>query len=106
MTFDMMRQELRDVREYYCLKDALSEIEGEKELDLSALKKKAAKYNKVIVKASPKLIRLYHALYIKGISQNKVASAWSYTPEYIRQLCRKLEEFLFEQINQSQKEIS
>lgn len=104
MTIDMMKQELQYVKAYYDLNDEAREIE--KDLDLSGLKKMANKYNQIIVLADPRLIRLYHSLYIKGISQNKLAKIWHYTPENIRKQCRKLDAFLLEKINQSQKEIS
>ena len=104
MTIDEMRQELKYVRDYYTCMDKFATIEGLVNID--NLKCLATKYNKAMVGAEPKLILLYHALYVKGQQQTTVASEWSYTPEYIRMLARKLESYLIVKINQGHEEIS
>ena len=104
MTLEEMRQELKYVRDYYVQQEEFKNMEGI--IDISALKITASKYNHAIEGAEPKLILLYHALYIKGLQQNRVADEWSYTAEYIRMLARKLDDYLLSKINQSQKEIS
>ncbi len=104
MTLDEMRQELKYVRDYYVQLEAFKSMEGI--IDISYLRVTASKYNHAIEGAEPKLVLLYHALYIKGLQQNRVADEWHYTAEYIRMMARKLDEYLLSKINQSQKEIS
>ena len=104
MTIGEMRQELKYVRDYYAGEAKFATIA--RLIDIDYLKCLATKYNQAIVGAEPKLVLLYHALYVEGMQQTSVAREWNYTPEYIRTLARKLDIYLLSKINQCHKEMS
>ena len=97
MTMNNMKEELKQVRYYYAKKDHFDKIENE--IDITPLKKVVQKYNQAMVGAEPKLIDVYHALYIEGMSQLDLAIEWSFTPEYIRMMSRQLNKYLLDKLN-------
>ena len=98
MTMATMKEELKQVRYYYANRDHFDKME--KEIDLSPIKSIVKKYNSAMVGADPRLLDVYHGLYIEGYSQLKLAIEWNFTPEYIRMMNRQLNAYLIKKLNQ------
>lgn len=91
-TFNIIREDLRNIRYYYARKDQLSksaEIIGE--CNIHAL---ADQYNNAICQAPPKLYDLYVCMYVENNTQEVAAEKFGYAREHITRLNKQLLRFL------------
>ena len=100
MTIEQIRKELQDIRYYYSRKAmfdrALSTVSKNKVLE------KVARYNDLVQDAPAQLFGLYVAIYTENNTQLAVALDWGLSEGYIKNLNRKLCEYLLEKINEKE----
>lgn len=101
ITLAMIREDLRDIRYYYSQKEMFDAAVGC--LGQNEIIEKVERYNELIKSAPVKLYVLYYSLYVKNNTQESVSNDFSYTPEYIQMLNKKLLKFLQSKINEKEK---
>lgn len=92
-TLESIRSDLKEIRYYYSRKKVFDEakvITGK----INSIESKANTYNLAAQNASPKLYDLYYSLYAQSHTQESLAEALGYTPEYIQMLHKQLLLFL------------
>ena len=95
-TFNIIREDLRNIRYYYSRKEQLkksAEIVGE--CNIQAL---VDEYNNAICKAPPKLYDLYVCMYVENNTQESAAERFGYAREHITRLNKQLLRFLQNQL--------
>jgi len=92
MTLKEIREDLKEIRYYYS-KQKLFESAARAVVQSSVISK-VARYNTAIKDAPARLFDLYMSLYVYNSSQAAVAADWNFTEDYIKQLNKKLCEFL------------
>ncbi len=88
MTISEIRAELRSVRYYYSRFNAFKE--AEREIGANIIADKVGKYNELIKTAPPVLYDIYNGLYVRFLTQERLASDMGYTIGYIQFLNKKL----------------
>ena len=100
MTITELKEELQEVKYYYRHKAmfdrALSTVSKNKVLE------KVARYNDLGQDAPAQLFGLYVAIYTENNTQLAVALDWGLSEGYIKNLNRKLCEYLLEKINKKE----
>ena len=100
MTIQDIKDELQEVKYYYGHKAmfdrALSTVSKNKVLE------KVARYNDLVQDAPAQLFGLYVAIYTENNTQLAVALDWGLSEGYIKNLNRKLCEYLLEKINEKE----
>ena len=100
MTITELKEELQEVKYYYGHKAmfdrALSTVSKNKVLE------KVARYNDLVQDAPAQLFGLYVAIYTENNTQLAVALDWGLSEGYIKNLNRKLCEYLLEKINEKE----
>ena len=101
MTIQDIKDELQEVKYYYGHKvifdRALSTVSKNKVLD------KVARYNNLVQDAPAQLFGLYVAIYTENNTQLAVALDWGLSEGYVKNLNRKLCEYLLEKINEKEE---
>lgn len=97
---EQVKAELREIRYYYSRKEQLEDASHS--IGSLPIKRILENYNCAIRKAPLRLYDLYACLYIRGQTQEAIASDLGYTPQYIRKLINEL--FAFFRNNLSYKE--
>lgn len=92
ITLEQIHADLRDIRYYYS-KQELFDSATVRVVQNSILEK-VKRYNDAMKDAPIKLYDLYLSLYVRNNTQLALALDWDYSPDYIKQLNRKLCEFL------------
>lgn len=98
MTANEVREDLREIRYYYSMKEMFDS--GAKMVVASVVIEKVECYNKAIAKAPARLYILYMSLYVRNNSQTALADDWGYTANYIKDLNNLLVEFLKNEIKE------
>lgn len=91
-TFNIIREDLRNIRYYYSRKDQLNksaEIIGE-----CKIHSLVDEYNNAICQAPPKLYDLYVCIYVENNTQESAAKQFGYAREHITRLNKQLLRFL------------
>ena len=100
MTIQDIKDELQEVKYYYGHKAmfdrALSTVSKNKVLE------KVARYNDLVRDAPAQLFGLHVALYTENNTQLAVALDWGLSEGYVKNLNRKLCEYLLEKINKKE----
>ena len=100
MTIQEIKDELQEVKYYYGHKAmfdrALSTVSKNKVLE------KVARYNDLVREAPAQIFGLYVAIYTENNTQLAVALDWGLSEGYIKNLNRKLCEYLLEKINEKE----
>lgn len=100
MTITELKEELQEVKYYYGHKAmfdrALSTVSKNKVLE------KVALYNDLVQDAPAQLFGLYVAIYTENNTQLAVALDWGLSEGYVKNLNRKLCEYLLEKINEKE----
>ena len=100
MTITELKEELQEVKYYYGHKAmfdrALSTVSKNKVLE------KVARYNDLVQDAPAQLFGLYVAIYTENNTQLAVALDWGLSEGYVKNLNRKLCEYLLEKINKKE----
>lgn len=91
VSLEQIREELKDVRYYYQRKEVFDR--NAKTVGASFIKRKADKYNALVVDAPPKLYDVYIGLYVQGSTQEGYAVEVGYSPKYIQKLHSELIKF-------------
>ena len=91
MAIDEIKRDLRDIKSYYRLMDVFKKTNL---IPPASVVEKAERYGKIIATAPTKLYAVYVALYVENSTQEQVAKKWGYTKEHIKQLNKKLCEFI------------
>ena len=98
LTEDQVRDNLEQIRTYYSMKDvfdkAPTEIRAECFYDM------LERYHSVMRNAPAKLYVLYVGLYVNNTTQVVIAEDWNYTKEHIKDMNKKLVEYLVTKLNQ------
>ena len=97
LTEDQVRQDLDEIRTYYSMRDLFDK--APREIKAEALFEKLEQYHSVMRKAPAKLYVLYVALYVNNSTQVVVAEEWAYTKEHVRDLNKRLVEYLISKLN-------
>ena len=92
VSFDKIREDLREVRYYYARKELFDETF--KSISMNTILEKVYRYNDAIRTAPLRLYDLYVCLYTKNYTQLALALELGYTPEYIQMLHKKMLLFL------------
>lgn len=90
-TLKEIRDDLKDVRYYYSKKDDFDK--AFLSVTVNDIFDKVNKYNDAVKSAPVRLYDLYLGLYVNNNTQFALSDKLGYTPDYIRQLNRKLCEF-------------
>ena len=96
MKMEQIRDDLKEIRYYYSMKDLFNK--GESKVKPTAVLEKVEKYNKLMETAPAKMYILYVALYLENNTQASLAEEWNYTPDYIKELNLKLCEFILKKL--------
>ena len=100
MTIQDIKDELQEVKYYYGHKAmfdrALSTVSKNKVLE------KVARYNDLVQDAPAQLFGLYVAIYTENNTQLAVTLDWGLSEGYVKNLNRKLCEYLLEKINKKE----
>ena len=88
LTLNEVRSDLKEIRYYYSRKELFDKMLSG--IGRSDVFDTVDKYNQAIRKAEPRLYDVYACLYVEGATQEYLASVLNYTPEYIRQLNKRL----------------
>lgn len=100
MTITELKEELQEVKYYYRHKAmfdrALSTVSKNKVLE------KVTRYNDLVRDAPAQLFGLYVAIYTENNTQLAVALDWGLSEGYVKNLNRKLCEYLLEKINKKE----
>ncbi len=94
MTLKEVKEDLREIRYYYEHKKMFDRA-LETSMKTEVLKK-VERYNAYIRTATAKLFGLYVALYVENNTQLVIATDWGVSEGYIRNLNRKLCDYLLE----------
>ena len=92
ITSEQIRNDLREIRYYYARKDKLA----------LPIKKIAEKYNSIVREAPLRLYDVYACLYIRGQTQEELASELGYTPQYIRKMIIQLLAYFKKKLNETE----
>lgn len=97
MTFDQVRDDLKEIRYYYSMKE-LFDLASNTVQPVDLLKK-VARYNEAMKTAPGRLFIVYVSLYVQNNSQTALADDWGFSREYIKDLNQRLVEFLQEKLS-------
>ena len=92
MTLNQVREDLKEIRYYYSMKELFDSAANT--VKPVALLNKVARYNEAMKSAPGRLFVVYVALYVQNNSQTALADDWGFTREYIKNLNQRLCEFL------------
>ena len=90
-TLKQIRDDLKDIRFYYSKKDEFDK--AFETITVNEIFDKVNRYNDAVREAHVRLYDLYLGLYVNNNTQFALAEELGFTPDYIRQLNRKLCEF-------------
>lgn len=98
ISMDEIREDLKDVRYYYMRKKMFDS--NIKNTGITAIQKKAEKYNAAMVNAPAKLYDLYIGLYVEGKTQGCFSSDMGYCEKHIQKQNKQLLLFLQETLKE------
>ena len=102
MTMKQIQIDLQEIRYYYAHKDMFDKACNF--VVKNTIIEKVGKYNEVTHDAPPRLYALYVALYTENNTQIVVADDWGVSEGYIKNLNRKLRDYLLAVFNKNHKE--
>ena len=102
MTMKQIQTDLQEIRYYYAHKDIFDKACDS--VVKSAIVEKVGRYNTVIRGASPQMYALYVALYTENNTQLVVADDWNVSEGHIKNLNRKLRDYLLAAFDKNKKE--
>ena len=91
ISLEQIREDLRDIRYYYAHKEIFDKNAAG--VGVSIAKKKAEKYNAVIIFASPRFYDLYVGLYVDGLAPAVYGMKYGYATNYIYKVNNDLQIF-------------
>ena len=100
ITSEQIRNDLREIRYYYARKDKLDDASHS--TGALPIKKIAEKYNSIVREAPLRLYDVYACLYIRGQTQEELASELGYTPQYIRKMIIQLLAYFKKKLNETE----
>jgi len=92
LTIQQIREDLKDIRYYYSKQKMFDH--ASKTVIQSSVLDKVNRYNQAVKDAPARLYDIYVSLYVQNNSQEALAYDWDYSPDYIKQLNKKLCDFL------------
>lgn len=95
-TLDNIRDDLKEIRYYYSRKKMFDD--AFKLIGANSVVAKAQLYNEICKTASPQLFDIYYQLYIKGYTQEGIASEIGYSSKHIQKLNKQLLLFIQREI--------
>ena len=101
MTEKKIRSDLREIRRYYAMKEEFDRCA--KEVPPTGIRQKLGRYHRAAGEAPALLYLLYVMLYVEGATQTALAEDWGYTPDYIKQLNKRLCDFLQSRFAQTEE---
>ena len=100
MTLQELKEELQEVKYYYGHKAMFDRALAT--VSKNSVLEKVARYNDLVQDAPAQLFGLYVAIYTENNTQLAVALDWGLSEGYIKNLNRKLCEYLLEKINEKE----
>ena len=100
MTITELKEELQEVKYYYRHKAIFDKAQST--LPRNKTLEKVARYNDLVQDAPAQLFGLYVAIYTENNTQLAVALDWGLSEGYVKNLNRKLCEYLLEKINKKE----
>ena len=100
MTITELKEELQEVKYYYRHKAIFDKAQST--LPRNKTLEKVARYNDLVQDAPAQLFGLYVAIYTENNTQLAVALDWVLSEGYVKNLNRKLCEYLLEKINKKE----
>lgn len=97
-----IRNDIKEIRYYYSRQKEFDN--ASKTIAEATVLRKAEEYRGIIKHAPPRLFDLYLSYVVNKNSQEVVAEDWGYCVENIKYFCRKMYEFLFNELNKSETE--
>ena len=97
MTLNQIRDDLKEIRYYYSMKE-LFDLAAKTVQPIDLLNN-VARYNEAMKSAPGRLFIIYVSLYVQNNSQTALADDWGFTREYIKDLNQRLVEFLLEKLS-------
>ncbi len=96
-TIQQIREELKDIRYYYAKQ---KQFDGAaKTAFQNVIVVKVRQYNEVMIYAPVRLYDLYISLYVNNNTQEVVAEDWGCSTDYIKQLNKRLCNYLYDELN-------
>ncbi len=95
-TMQTIREDLREIRYYYAKQKMFDN--ASKTIVTCSVAEKVSRYNQVVKYAPARLFDLYISLYVQNNTQEALAFDWNFSTAYIKQLNKKLCEFLYEKM--------
>lgn len=92
ITLEQIREDLKDIRYYYSKQELFDHATVR--VVRNTILEKVERYNNAMQDAPLKLYDLYISLYVRNNTQLALSFDWDYSSDYIKQLNRKLCEFL------------
>lgn len=100
MTTEELKEELQEVKYYYGHKAMFDRAMAT--VSKNTVLEKVRRYNALMQSAPAQLYGLYIALYAENNTQLAVALDWGLSEGYIKNLNRKLREYLLKKINEKE----
>lgn len=100
ITLEQIKSDLREIRYYYLRKEKLDDASYS--IGSIPIKELLENYNCVIREAPLKLYDLYACLYIRGQTQEDLASELAYSPQYLRKLISQLYSYFKTKFNEKE----
>lgn len=100
MTAEELKEELQEVKYYYGHKAMFDRAMAT--VSKNTVLEKVTRYNVLMQSAPAQLYGLYIALYAENNTQLAVALDWGLSEGYIKNLNRKLREYLLKKINEKE----
>ena len=101
LTFSTIRNDLKDIRYYYYIKEVFDKAEYS--VGKTSILEKIKKYNDAVCSAPPRLYDLYVSLYLQNNTQDSLSERLGYTFEYISRLNSQLIKFLQKNIDDKEE---
>lgn len=102
MTMKQILIDLQEIRYYYAHKNMFDKACGS--VVKNTIVEKVGKYNTLMHDAPPRLYALYVALYTENNTQIVVADDWGVSEGHIKNLNRKLRDYLLAVFNKNHKD--
>ena len=100
ITKKQIRTDLKSIRYYYANKEYFEKMG--KSMDTSDVLDVVKKYTSALKGADPKLMALFHGLYVEGHTQLQLSIEWCFSQEYISIMSVQLNQYLFEVLNKKE----
>ena len=87
-TLKEIRNDLREIKYYYSAKAVFEQ--SSEEVFPEGVLSKVQRYANIVKNAPARLYVLYVSLYVNNNTQRILAEDWGFTPEYVRDMNKKL----------------